>query len=106
MGAAPKHVLMTYGLGDTYSPVETMRNFALVAHLHPASPVLDEYGLPIDAPPVKGNVQSGGVDITAVQAQYKPDMYDGHFVASRDAGARKSVAKFIGTFIKDGTPTF
>lgn len=46
-----------------------------------------------------------GVNITAVQAQYAPAGYDGHFVSTEHARARAAIQRFLVTFAKEGMPT-
>jgi hypothetical protein len=62
--------------------------------------------LPPIAAPARGNVTSAaGAPITAVQAQYQPDKYDGHFVSTENAAARRAIRQMLGTFVRDGVPT-
>ena len=49
---------------------------------------------------------TGGVDmrVTAGQAQYAPDNYDGHFVTALNPQARQSAAAFLLDFLGGQTP--
>lgn len=78
-----QHVFMTYGLGDSYSPEETMQAYSLAAGLTAVEPVLVDYGLPTAATPLSGNVTRGAEAWTIGLRQYIPEGgVDGHFVSS------------------------
>jgi pimeloyl-ACP methyl ester carboxylesterase len=105
------HFLETYGLGDTYSPVDTLRAFARSAWAGTVTPVLDptESPTPDVDPPVTGNVHRPGVgDFTAVCSQHEPAVGDdGHFVVFDDATANRRMLQFFATAATSatGTPT-
>jgi hypothetical protein len=42
--------------------------------------------------------------VTAVQAQYQPDGYDGHFVSTHHPRARRAIQRMLGSFFRDGMP--
>ncbi len=107
MGVPAHHFLHIYGTGDTYAPIETQRTLALAASLPVAMPVVDNYQpqTPPVSSPVKTNFTTTSPPVTAVQAQYNPGMYDGHFVSTENPAARKALRQMIGTFFRDGTPT-
>ena len=100
-----RHVFMTYGLGDTYSPPPTLQTFALAGGFvlveGPGSEV-DEFGglTPQDAP-LAGNW--GGV--TLGMRQYEPASdSDGHFVAFDVAEANEDIVRFFAMAAADETP--
>jgi predicted esterase len=115
MGIPPRHALQIFGTDDTYSPVETQRTFAQAAGFDIVGPVVDVEDLraiaemrkaPAIAAPAHGNYTSStGAQVTAVQAQYKPAGYDGHFVSTEQSSARRAVRQMLGTFVRDGVPT-
>jgi predicted esterase len=114
MGVPPRQALMIYGTGDTYAPNETQRTFANAAGFDIVGPVLDAedmkditdmHKLPAIMAPAKGNFAVMGGAVTAVEAQYKPGNYDGHFVSTNNAAARKAIQGMLGTFMRDGVPT-
>lgn len=102
MGVMARPLVMTYGLGDTYSTPATMQALA------------SSIGLPVAAPipggmmawpqgtgvmlPVSNNVNTGSGSTTAILLEVDPlGAYDGHFVLFRDATLRNRVAGFIAT---------
>jgi dienelactone hydrolase len=105
VGMKAHSVLHIYGTGDTYAPVETQRTYALSAAFPVLSPIIDDYKLVPVAGPVKGNVTSGAAMVTAVQAQFTPGSYDGHFVSTENMAARKMIQQALETFVRDGLPT-
>ena len=114
-GMRPRHVLQIFGTDDTFAPVETQRTFARAAGLDIVGPVLDaqdrediaEDRRPPAIPgPAHGNLRGpDGTPVTAVQAQYRPVGYDGHFVSTENASARRAVHQMLATFARDGVPT-
>jgi predicted esterase len=104
-GVGAHSVLHIYGTGDTYAPVQTQRTYALSAGFPVLSPVIDEYKLVPVTGPVKGNITSGGAMVTAVQAQFTPGNYDGHFVSTENLVARRMIQQTLETFVRDGLPT-
>ncbi|MBI2897445.1 MAG: hypothetical protein HYY06_28055 [Deltaproteobacteria bacterium] len=106
------HFLQTYGLGDTYSPPETLAAFARASYAGPVNPVLEEidaFSGTVDAPVTSNFNCPGSPDCTAVVAQYDPaGAYDGHFVVFDDPDASRQAASFFGTAATsvEGIPTF
>jgi hypothetical protein len=106
----PHHLLHIYGSMDNYAPDNTQALFARAASVTEViHPVVTGKALEALTPvmaPVKANKQIGMSSVTAVQAQFNPEpAYDGHFVATRHAEARKMLLYTIGTFFRDGVPT-
>jgi predicted esterase len=112
----PRHVLHVFGTKDSYAPVETQRSYATAANFDIVGPVVDGEDMKAIADmrkraaiaaPAKGNVSSAaGAPITAVQAQYMPsDKYDGHFVSTDNASARRAIRQMLATFVRDAVPT-
>ena len=97
-GGRPKHVFQTFGLGDTYSPPETMRIYALAGYLSQVEPEQSELDLPLLAPPVYGNVDLEGVYYTLGLRQYEPPSgEDGHFVVFDVNQANDDMVHFFET---------
>lgn len=87
-GTASKHVLVTWGRGDSFSPETTMSNTALAAGLLIADPVVSPItGLTLDQRPVTlspGVASGDGPTRFGAVFQYDGQMaFDGHFVAMR-----------------------
>jgi hypothetical protein len=103
------HFLMTYGTGDTYSPVETLAAFARAGYAASLTPELeDTRSSSADvAPPVSANVRIQGIgDFTAVCTQHAPtEGNDGHFVVYDDETANRRMLQFFGTAAVSGTGT-
>lgn len=101
-GQPPKHVLLPYGLGDTYSPPTTIAIFARAAALDEAEPdasvaTPDDLGLTVLDLPASGNVTVGEESYTALLRQYQPPAgRDGHFVVFDVPGANDDMARFLG----------
>ena len=95
-GFAPKSVLMTEGMLDTYSPpasIEALAGSMLVPQIEPVSSVVDALavrGIASGAPPATGNV-AGGL-ATGGLLQYPAD---GHFAIFDNRTARDQVAGFF-----------
>ncbi len=100
MGMAARPVVMTYGLGDSYSPPATMRTVASTLGAPTAGtipggmnawPPAPAMGLPF---PVMNNLNGA----TAALLQVDPgSAYDGHFVVFRDAELNARVLRFLAT---------
>jgi hypothetical protein len=106
-GVASKHVLLTWGRGDTFSPETTMSNTALAAGLLIAEPVVSPItGLTLDARPVNPNVVGGdGPTRFGAVFQYDGAMaFDGHFVATRANQAISDWRAFL-VSAATGTPS-
>jgi hypothetical protein len=107
-GVASKHVFMSYGTGDTYSPKSTLDLTALAVALPPVIPVLSDVGEVTGIPrPVSLNRIGGdGPARTAACFQYAPPAgADGHFVATDVPEAVADWAAFFGSWLETGTPT-
>lgn len=119
-GHTCKDVLITEGLGDSFTPNVATEALATAAAASPALPVLQEVaGLlfrdrsPL-APPISANLASArGGPCTAVLAQYAraPDAAsnsskDGHFVVYWSSTARKQYGDFLKTFVDGGRSIF
>lgn len=104
MGGKPKNLLHIAGKDDTYAPDSTQEYFGVAAGLPVANPVVMMSSLvKVDKLPVINNLKAGSFpEVTAVQTQYEPMGYDGHFVSTQNAAARKSLRVMIGTFLRDG----
>jgi hypothetical protein len=104
-GRAPKHVFMSWGTGDTFSPEPTLFNNAHSLGVPPLMPVLRGDGLsaPV-ARPARENLEAAGQRVTAVVSQYAPSGYDGHFVAQRNSDAVRDWTAFVTSFFTSGVP--
>jgi hypothetical protein len=97
----PKHLLQTYGLGDTYSPTVTLLQYALAAGLDQAPPdpsaiPPDDFGTPPGTAAVQGNLTVAAASFTLVVRQYGPSAGgDGHFVAFDQPNANQDVVAFL-----------
>lgn len=99
-GIPAKHVLMSEGMDDSYSPPETIEPLATAGELDPVAPIerlvpgMELKGhTPLTAP-VSGNAGMG--TITAGLAQYPADPdYDGHFVSTNDPGCIETWSRFL-----------
>jgi hypothetical protein len=110
----PKHVYMSWGSMDTYTPASTLNangmSFGWLAS-PPGLPVVTKapegYGGPVLATrPVKENVTgAGGKKVTAAMFPYDPDQYDGHFVALRNPAAIADWSAFLQSWLATGTPS-
>jgi dienelactone hydrolase len=106
-GSIPRHLLHVFGATDSYAPESTQWAFAVGAGLPIANPVMPSDRL---APlltvlaPVRGNFKVGVTSVTALEAQYRPDGYDGHFVSSQNPTARADIRHFLGTYFRDASP--
>lgn len=107
-GVPSKHVFLSWGQGDTYSPESTMNVTARAMRLPIAEPVVTTVnGLSTIARPVSGNRTGGdGAARTGAMFQYAPATdYDGHFVATRHADAIEDWTAFLVSIATSGTPT-
>jgi hypothetical protein len=112
-GAAARHLLHVFGADDHYAPEATQRDFATAAGLPILHPVVaadpDEPAVsPVVLAPVQANLAFGAGAparmVTAVQAQYRPDGYDGHFVGTHNGQARRAIQRMLGSYFRDGMP--
>ena len=105
----PMHVFHTIGLGDTYTPPDTLAVMATAMRIDGVTP-LEEPDLPrlfyqdTVAPPAGGNRTILGETYTALGRQYAPDGYDGHFVIFRNAKAQQDLAEFLGSAVLEDFP--
>jgi hypothetical protein len=104
-----RHLLHVFGARDSYAPELTQRQFARAGGLPVMHPVdgLDALdGAAVVAPgSVRANMGAGATAVTAVQAQYAPAGYDGHFVSSHHSDARRAILRMLGSHFRDGAPT-
>jgi pimeloyl-ACP methyl ester carboxylesterase len=107
MGMMPKHLLHVFGTMDTYSPEPTQKALGELAGLQIAGPAVDAKTqlAPAMVPAKKNLPVVGGGTVTGVQIQYAPEMYDGHFVSTRNAKARAAILQMLGTALRDDAPT-
>ena len=112
-GVTARHLLHVFGADDHYAPETTQRDFGTAAGLPVLDPVSaedgDDQGVRIVVlAPVRANLAfgpgAGAGKVTAVQSQYRPDGYDGHFVSTHNPRARRAVQRMLGTFFRDGMP--
>ncbi len=106
-GSLAKHVFVPFGQLDTYATPVTQLSYVLAAGLgivEPPSSVTkpDNFGLDPAKLPVSGN-NSG---FTAIVRQYAPTGYDGHFVAFRDADAKRNTDRFLADVASGLVPAF
>ena len=94
-GMVGRHVLMTYGLGDTFTPKDTLGAMAASFGVAIAEPVIEDLG---------GWVETGSVP--SVLTQHNPPAgVDGHFVSTQDDDAKRRIEQFLGTAARDVVPT-
>jgi len=106
-GASPRHTLISYGVGDTYSPNATGRALIRSAAAHLVTPVLDPISYVGETdPPVIGNRWGGNLTEGAVQLD-TDTTYDGHFVMFQNPDGATIYTTFLGTMDTDpgGVPT-
>lgn len=107
-GVAARHLLHVFGSGDSYAPVSTQLAFAAGAGLpvlHPVLPLAALGQLSVITAPVRMNFGgTGTTPTTALEAQFDPSGYDGHFVSSHNAGAQIAIRRFLGTYFRDAMP--
>jgi hypothetical protein len=106
-GGTPKHLFISYGLGDTYTPNLTTEVLATAAGAHLVEPAVTE----IDnmrgvALPVSGNLTAEDESrVTAIMVTYEPaEGLDGHFVMFRNEEAIEQTLMFLGTAVRDAVP--
>jgi hypothetical protein len=101
-GHSAKSVFQTYGLGDTYAPPMTLREYAIAGSLDrvasdPSAVTPDAIDGATDvASGVSGNVTVGNTKFTLGVREYGPPAGDdGHFVAFDVATANADVVRFL-----------
>jgi len=100
-----KHVYMSWGQGDTYTPRSTLEANARSLGLSPVGTVIEPFDRDPLIRPVTANEKGGdGVKRTAGVVQYRPDGYDGHFVATKNASAQTDWMAFLQSYLTTGTP--
>ncbi len=103
-GVSRKHVFMSWGQGDTFSPEPTLNVTAKVIGLPVVNPPVTDIGSGTVTRPVSDNVSAGGEDRTAACFQYQPDGFDGHFVLTRTGKAIADWTAFLNSAMTSGTP--
>jgi hypothetical protein len=102
---ASKHVYMSWGTGDTYTPRSTLEANARSLGVSPVGPLLEAYDVDPIARPVTLNQAGGdGVRRTGAVFQYQPGNTDGHFVASMNTAAISDWTAFLQSYIATGAP--
>jgi len=102
-----KHVYMSWGKGDTYTPLSTLDANAQslgipLAGAQIEGSIRDENKV---TRPVTGNKMGGdSVKRTAAFLQYQPSGYDGHFVAAQNPAAVSDWTAFLKSYLATGTP--
>jgi hypothetical protein len=109
-GSLPRNLLHVFGAQDSYAPDVTQRDFGEAAGLPVVHPLVGETVRgPVLQAPVRANMTTASgpaaLPVTAVQAQYLPDRYDGHFVSTHNPHARRAIQRMLGTFFRDGMAT-
>ena len=110
-GIPVKHILMTEGMDDSFSPPLGIEALAIAGALDPINPLVADiqgYELqgmtPID-PPVRNNISTSEGKITAGLLQYPIDPdYDGHFVSYYNEDAIATWTWFLHTLAESGEP--
>jgi hypothetical protein len=107
MGVASKHVYMSYGSMDTFTPRGVLQHNARGLGIPPVLPILsgEDYGTTGKARPVSVNLNGGdGKPRTAACFMYAPSGYDGHFVSTRNPAAVADWLAFVTSWLMTGTP--
>jgi hypothetical protein len=105
-GIPAKHVFMTFGVGDTYTPNGTQQAYASAAGFVQVAPELLKVSDSKPAnPPLTGNAKVGDVMVTQGFRQYAPSAgKDAHFVYL-NADASKDWQRFVTALLQGVTPT-
>jgi predicted esterase len=100
-----KHLYMSWGKGDTYTPRSTLEANARSLGISPVGTLVEDYDVAAIARPLTAN-QAGGDSVmrTAGVFQYQPAGYDGHFVATMNTAAVSDWTEFLQSYIATGTP--
>jgi hypothetical protein len=106
-GHASKHVFMSWGVGDTYTPASTLTANMLSLHISAIRPLIETADLQLVARPVSLNIAAGDSKMrTGVAAQYMPASGDdGNFVALKVPAAATDWEAFLTSYFATGTPT-
>jgi hypothetical protein len=110
-GSEPKHIYLSQGWTDHYTPPLLTEGLAVATGLELVSPWLEPQPLLVLGGqthglerPVSGNLMGGSV--TGVMLQYLAwDDADGHYVVFDNPNANQDYRHFLGTAIRDGIPT-
>jgi hypothetical protein len=106
MGTLSKHVYMSWGTADTYTPRPTLEANAQALGLPPVAPVLEDFGVTAISRPVSLNLTTApGGPRTGAVFQYMPGAYDGHFVALENPTAVSDWTVFLASAFASGAPT-
>jgi len=100
-----KHVLLLWGVGDTYESDVSVKSLASAMRLAQIEPFEEKIdGVITASAPLSGNWPVG---MTGVVSDHVPVGYDGHFILQSHPDARRQAVQFIGTAIteENGTPT-
>jgi len=101
--AKAKHVFMSYGLGDTFTPPEAIETLAHVLGVRQIAGSDYTFGIKEVSLPAGGNFYDG--TITGLLSAIKPTNYDGHFVLFLHLSQIERMRRFLGTWILEGIPT-
>ena len=110
-GHDPKNVFQTYGLGDTYAPPITLREYAIAGALDMIQ--ADPSAVPFEAVPAlktqpvgaSGNVTVSTLKYTLGLREYGPPAKDdGHFVAFDVPSANADVVRFLSAGVSSSAP--
>ena len=106
-GHASKHVFMSWGVGDTYTPVSARTANVLSLRISAIRPLIETADLLLVSRPVSLDVNAGdGKMRTGVAAQYMPASGDdGNFVALKVPAAMADWGAFLTSYFATGTPT-
>ena len=101
-----KHVYMSWGKGDTYTPQKTLEANARSLGIPPVAPLVDDYMVAPKARPVTLNVTAGDGALRTVGVfQYTPPSgVDGHFVTTKVEPAITDWTAFLTSYLTGGTP--
>ena len=105
---ASKHVYMSWGSMDTYTPASTLNANGHSLGIPPVGTAPAGFGASPAAimRPVSLNLTGGdGAKRTAAMFPYDPMGYDGHFVASMNPAAIADWTSFVQSYLATGTPT-
>ena len=100
-----RHLFMTYGTGDNYSPEATQAAYAEAGDLPLVRPELTDLAVPDESAPLMGNVDLDGNLRTVGVRQYAPPAsVDGHFVSTRSTQGRADGVRFMRQVLSGETP--
>src|SRR5450432_3146500 len=102
---ASKHVFMSMGQKDTYTPQSTLDATAASMGLQRGAQLLDGPPAQTDRPVSLNAVGGDGVKRTAGVFVYAPGDYDGHFVSLQNPAAVADWSAFVQTYLSTGMPT-